>query len=133
MAATARKSAIDRVKVAQDDLEAANRQLAELTEQRNAALLKDETTTAIKLGIEIANLKLEARAHEDKIQLLREEAAREEKARREAERTALVGKIEAKIDQRDKAMQEVAAAIKQLAAASERAIELNREIISSWT
>src|SRR5262249_55303729 len=73
------------------------------------------------------------RAHEDKIGLLREEAAREEKARREEKRAALVGKIEAKIDQRDKALQEVATAIKQLATASERAIELNREVVSSWT
>jgi hypothetical protein len=136
MPAPARKpqAAADRIESTQAALEAANRQLAELTERRNQCLLKDEdTAAAIDLGIKIANLKNAARAHEDRIQLLREQAAEEERARKAKDREANISKIEAKIDLRDKAMDDVAAAIKQLATASEKAISLGREVISSWT
>jgi hypothetical protein len=134
MAAPARKqTSPERLAAAQAELEQANARLAELAEQRNAALLKDDTAGAIALGVEIANLKLAARAHEDKIKLLREQAAAEERARREREREAQIGKIEEKIEQRDAAMQEVAAAIKQLATASERAIKLGREVVAAWS
>jgi hypothetical protein len=139
MAAIARKpqlappSATGRIDAAQAALGEANRELAELTEKRNAALLKDDNAAAIELGVGIANLKLAARAHEDKIALLREQAAREEQARREKERETQIGKIEATIEQRDKAMDEVATAIKQLATASERAIKLSREVVAAWT
>jgi hypothetical protein len=133
MAAPARKSATGRIDAAQAALEQTNRELAELTEKRNAALLRDDNAAAIELGVQIANLKLAARAHEDKIGLLREEVAREEQARREKEREAQIGRIEAKLVQRDKAMNEVAAAIKQLASASEQAIKLSREIASAWS
>jgi hypothetical protein len=135
MAALARKpqSPTERLAAAQAELEQANARLAELAEQRNAALLKDDNAGAIAFGVEISNLKLAARAHEDKIKLLREQAVEEERARREREREAQIGKIEEKIEQRDQAMQEVAAAIKQLAAASERAIKLGREVVPVWS
>jgi hypothetical protein len=133
MPAPARKSAASRIEAAQAAFTEANDRLAELTEQRDAALLADDTAAAMKLGVEIANRTLEARAYGDKIRLLREEAAREEQARKEKERAASIEKIEAKLDQRDKAMDEVAAAIKQLAAASERAINLSREVVTAWT
>src|SRR6516225_5150085 len=89
MPAPARKpqAAADRIESTQAALEAANRQLAELTERRNQCLLKDEdTAAAIDLGIKIANLKNAARAHEDRIQLLREQAAEEERARKAKDR-----------------------------------------------
>jgi hypothetical protein len=121
-----------RLEVAQSALEQANRDLASLHEQRNSELLRDNNAAAIELGIKIANVALAARAHEDKIGLLREAAAREEQALREKECEAQIGRIEKKIDQRDKVMEEVAAAIKQLATASERAINLDREIVAQW-
>jgi hypothetical protein len=135
MAASARKqqSSTERLAGAQAALEQANRDLAELSGKRNAALLQDNTAAAIALGAEIANLKLAACAHEDKISLLRAEAEREEQARRAKERAALIGRIEAKIEQRDEAMAAVAAAIERLAAASERAINLSREVIAAWS
>jgi hypothetical protein len=133
MAAPARKqTSPERLAAAQAAIEEANRKLAELDRQRNAALLRDDNVVAIELGVEIANLKLAARAHEDKIKLLREQAAEEERSRRAKEREAEIGKIEAKLDQRDQAMQEVVAAIKQLAVASERATKLGREIVAAW-
>jgi hypothetical protein len=138
MAVAARKqsapsSATSRIEAAQAALEESNRKLAELNEQRNAALLRDDNAAAVQFGIEIANLKLSARAEEDRIALLREQATREEQERRAQERAVLIEKIEAKIALRDKELEEVAAAIKQLAAASERAINLSREIVNEWT
>jgi hypothetical protein len=127
-------SATDRLAAAQAALAQATARIAELTEQRNASLLaSDDDTTAIKLGAEIDALRQAARAHADKIELLKVEVAAAERARREEEREALIGRIEAKIKQRDAALEGAATAIKQLANASERAIKLNSEIVAQWT
>jgi hypothetical protein len=116
-------------KTATGRLEAAQQAI----ERRNQCLLRDNDTEAAKLGTEIENLQRLAHGHRDKINLLREEAQREEQARRVKERAALIGRIEVKLDLRDRAMQEVAAAIKQLATASEKAIKINREIVAAWS
>jgi hypothetical protein len=126
-------SATDRIASAQAELQQANARLAELTEQRNAALLKDDNATAISLGVEATNLRLTTRAIEDKITLLREQAAREDQERRAQERERVIEGIEKKIAQRDRAIYDVAAAIKQLAVASEKAIKLGRDVIAAWT
>jgi hypothetical protein len=140
MAATARKpeptppSATDRLASTQAALAQATARIAELDEQRNASLLaSDDDTTAIKLGSEIDALHQAARAHSDKIKLLREEVAKEEQERRAQAKADLIEKIEKKIAQRDAAMEGVAAAVAQLTKASERAITLGREIIAAWT
>jgi hypothetical protein len=127
-------SASDRLASTQTALAQATARIAELTEQRNKALLaSDDDATAIKLGSEIDALRQAARAHGDKIALLKEQAAEEERARRAREREALIEKIEKKIAQRDAVMEGAASAIKQLANASERAMTLGREIIDAWT
>jgi hypothetical protein len=131
--APAPPSATDRLAAAQAALADTTSKIAELDQQYNESLLADDNAGAVKLGIEITNLKLEARAHARKCELVKEKAAEEERARKAAEKAALVEKIEAKIAQRDGAMEGVAAAIKQLVSASERAIELGREIIDAWT
>jgi hypothetical protein len=66
-----------RAEQAAAELEQTNARLAELNEQRNAALLRDDNADAIALGGEIASLTLSARAFEDKITLLRAQDARE--------------------------------------------------------
>jgi hypothetical protein len=126
-------SATDRLTSVRAALDATTRKISELDQARNERLLADDNEGAIKLGIEIASLRLSARADVDKIALLREKAAEEDKARRAQEREALIQKIEVKIELRDRAMNEVAAAIKTLAAASERAINIGREVIEAWT
>jgi hypothetical protein len=126
-------SASSRIEGAQAELQQANARLAELNEQRNAALLKDDNATAIALGIEATNLRLTTRAIEDKITLLREQAAREDQERRAQERERVIEGIEKKIEKRDAAMADVAAAIKQLAVASEKAIKLGRDVVNEWT
>jgi hypothetical protein len=106
MAVTLRKpqpapsSATDRLAAAQAALEEANRKLAELNEQRNAALLKDDDQEAIRLGSEIDALQQAAKAHEDKVRLLREAVAEEERERRVRERKGLIKRIQDKLDRR---------------------------------
>jgi hypothetical protein len=127
------RTATGRLEAAQAAIEEANRKLAELNERRNQCLLRDNDTEAAKLSTEIENLQRLVQGHHDKINLLRDEAQREEQARRVKERSALIGRIEVKLDLRDRAMQEVAAAIKQLATASEKAIKINRDIVAAWS
>jgi hypothetical protein len=126
------KTATGRLEAAQAALADATRQIGELGEKRNAALLKDADADAAKFAGEIENLQRLAHGYQDKIALLQEAAAEEERARKVKEHAALIGRIEAKIEQRNKAMEEVATAIKQLATASEQAIRLGREVIAAW-
>jgi hypothetical protein len=127
------RTATGRLEAAQAAIEEANHKLAELNERRNQCLLRDNDTEAAKLSTEIENLQRLVHGHRDKINLLRDEAQREEQARRVKERAALIGRIEVKLDLRDRAMTDVAAAIKQLATASEKAIKINREIVAAWS
>jgi hypothetical protein len=133
MAAAARKSAADRIESAQAQLEQANREIAELTERRNQCLLKDDdTVAAIDLGIKIANLKNAARAHEDRIQLLRKEAAEEEQARKAKEKAVLIERVEKLFAQRDAAAAELATAVKQSDAAFRKMLDIGQAIITAW-
>src|SRR6516164_2209310 len=127
------RSATKRLELAQAAIEEATRKLAELNAQRNQCLLKDSNTEAIRLQIQIDALNQEIRAHRDKIELLKAEAEREVNEKRAREREVQIKAIESKIAERDKAMDDVAAAIKQLATAAERAINLGREIVGLWS
>jgi hypothetical protein len=138
MPAPARKepaptSATDRLDAARGDHTAASSKLNELETARATALLADEDDRAAALDAQIEQQKRLVRVFHDKINLLQEQAAAEEQARRAQEKAALIERIEAKIEKRDAAMQEVAAAIKQLAVASEKAIKLSRDITAAWT
>jgi hypothetical protein len=132
MAEPAPPSAMDRLTATQAALAETDSKIAELDQQRNQCLLQDDNAGAIELGIKITGLKLEVRAHEDKLNLLRSLAEKEAAERRAQEREAVIQNIEGKVDARDKVMGEVARAIKQLAAAAEKAININREIIAGW-
>jgi hypothetical protein len=127
------RSATKRLEFAQAAIEEAIRKLGELNAQRNQCLLKDSTAEAIQLQIQIDALNQEVRAHRDKIELLKAEAEREANEKRAREREGQIKAIESKIAERDKAMDDVASAIKRLAAAAERAINLGREIVAGWS
>jgi hypothetical protein len=137
MAVVARKqtppSAASRIEAAQAALEETNRKLAELNEQRNAALLRDDNGAAVAFGIELANLRLAARADEDKIGLLREAAAREEQARRAKEKEALIGKIEKLLAGRDAAGRELADAVAAADRAFRKLIDIGVEVQNMWS
>jgi hypothetical protein len=130
---SAAPSATDRISAAARALEEANRKLVELNEQRNQCLLKDDNAGAIELGIAIANLKLSARAEEDRIALLRERAAEEERARKAKEKEALVGKIEKKLAGRDAAGKELASALAAADRAFRKLIDIGAEVQALWS
>jgi hypothetical protein len=103
-----------------------------LHEQRNTELLKDNNAGAIELGVRIANLKLAARAHEDKIGLLREAAEKEAAERRTREREGLIRQIESKLAVRDSAGKELADAVAKADRAFRRLIDIGAEIQNLW-
>jgi hypothetical protein len=127
------KLATNRLEAARADHAAAGSKLSELETARAAALLADDDTKAARLDGEIEQQRRLVRGFGDKIGLLQTEAEKEVTEKRLREQAALIGRIESKIEQRNKAMEEVAAAIKQLASATERAISLGREIVGSWS
>jgi hypothetical protein len=105
------RTATNRLEAAQAAIEETNRKLAELTERRNAALLRDADAEAIRLGTEIDTLHQAAKTHEDKIRLLRAAAAEEERERKVKEREGLIKRIEAKFAERDVHSQRLADAV----------------------
>jgi hypothetical protein len=107
------KTATGRLEAATTALAEAQRQISELIEKRNAALLKDDDATAIKLGAEIDTLHQAAKAHEDKIRLLRAVAEQEATGRRVREREGQIKRIETKLAARDQAANELSGAIKK--------------------
>jgi hypothetical protein len=138
MAVTLRKqqpaspSATSRIETAQSRLEETNRKLAQLHEQRNAALLRDDNGAAVAFGIEIANLKLAARADEDKISLLREAAAREAREREARERGARIEKIEKRLAERDAVGRELVEAVAAADRAFRQLIDIGHSVQSAW-
>jgi hypothetical protein len=126
-------SATSRIETTQAALEQANAKLAELNEQRNAALLRDDNGAAVAFGIEITNLKLTARAHEDKITLLREAAVEGERERKVKEKAALIERIEKKLAGRDSAGAELADAIAKADKAYRKLIDIGLEVTAAWS
>jgi hypothetical protein len=126
-------SATSRIETAQAALEQSNREIVELTEKRNAALLRDDNVAAMEFGIELTNIKLAARAHEDKIALLCEQAAREEQARRAKEKVALIERIEKKLAGRDAAGKELAEAVAAADRAFRKLIDIGVEVQALWS
>jgi hypothetical protein len=128
----AKPTTTDRLSAARAELDAINRQRAELAGKRNAALLADDDRIAVKLASQIDDLRSLARGHEDKIKLLENEAARELAERQVKEQAALIGRIEKKIAERDRAGADATAAIKALDDAFRRLIDVGRDIRAGW-
>jgi hypothetical protein len=129
---TAPPSASSRLEVAQSALEEANAKLAELNEQRNACLLKDDIAGAIEFGARSATLKLTVEAHADRIAQLRQKAAEEEHARKVAEKKELIERVEKMLADRDTAAAELAAAIKQADGAFRKVLDHGQAVIAAW-
>jgi hypothetical protein len=128
----AKPTAQNRLALTQAELEATNRQLAELEGKRNAALLKDDDQTAAKLLGEIERLQRLARGHRDKIKLLTAEAEREAVERRVKEKSALISRIERKLAERDQAGAELSDLVTKADGAFRRLIDIGTEIRTCW-
>jgi hypothetical protein len=137
MAAQARKepappSASDRLASAQAALADVNRRISELVEQRGKLLLDDNDSEAIRLGSEIDALHQAAKAHEDKIRLLRAAAEQEAAERRAREREGLVTRIEDKLAARDAVGRELQDAVAAADRAFRKLIDLGNEAQQLW-
>jgi hypothetical protein len=138
MAAPARKepapaSASDRLTTTQVALEETNRKIGELDAQRNECLLADNNEGAIKVGIELAGLKLAAGAHADKIQLLRSLVEKEAAERRGQERERVIEGIEDKLAARAAVGRELADSVAAAERAFRKLIDIGNEIQNSWS
>jgi hypothetical protein len=127
------RSATNRLETARADHAATSSKLNELESARAAALLADQDGEAANLAADIEQHRRLLLGFQDKAKLLQEQVEKEAQARRAKEQAALIERIEKKLEQRDEAMKDVAGAIKQLATASERAINLSREVIAAWS
>jgi hypothetical protein len=128
----AKPTIADRLSAARGEFDATNRQRMELEAKRNAALIADDDRTATKLAGQLDELRLLARGHEDKIKLLEAAAEEEANARRVKEKAALIGRIEARLAERNKVAAELAEMLPQANNLFRRLLELNRAIDSSW-
>ena len=90
------RSATNRPEAAQAAIGEANRKLAELVQRRNEALLRDRDSDAAALALEIQEAQRLVQGHSDKIPLLKQAAADEERERKVREREGLIKRIEAK-------------------------------------
>jgi hypothetical protein len=131
--ASRKQSASARLDAARSQLAATEQRIGEVEKARADAILADADDSARKLDIELEALRRDSRIQHDRVGLLETEAAKEAEEKRLREQAALIRRIEVKIEQRDKVMGEVADAIQQLAAASERAMKLGREVAAMWS
>jgi hypothetical protein len=126
------RTATGRLETAQQAIEDANHKLAELNERRNQCLLRDNDTEAAKLSTEIEDLQRLAHGHRDKIRLLQEAVAEEERARKVKEKSDLIGRVEKLLAKRDAAAGKLAAAIKQSDDAFREMIDHGQAVIAAW-
>jgi hypothetical protein len=128
----AKPTTANRFDAARGELEAANRQLAELEAARNRALLADDDKVAAKLAGQIDDLHRLIRGHRDKIDLLEAEAERETNERRAKERAGLIERVEHKLGERAQAVAELQAAIAKADQLLQTIVEQSRAIDAAW-
>ena len=130
-----RTQTVHRAEAAAAALAEVTRQLSELRTRRDSALLADDDTTAIALGIELDGLSQKGRALEDKIVLLKAAAEQEANEKRLREREAQNKRIDALFDLRGEDIAKLAALEKQRVTVWRRVLDTNRKIAAahSWT
>jgi hypothetical protein len=129
---SASSSATDRLEAATGALADVNRRISEAVEKRNQCLLKDDDQEAIRLGAEIDALHQAAKAHEDKIRLLRAAAEQEAAERRAREREGLIVRIEDKLAARDAVGRELQDAVAAADKAFRKLIDIGAEVTAVW-
>jgi hypothetical protein len=132
MASSRKLPASARLDAARNELATTEHRIIEVEKARADAILADADDSARELDVRLETLQRDLRIQRDRVGLLEGEAAKEAEEKRRREQAARIGRIEAKKRQQDKALLEACEAIKVLAAASEKAIRLGREIVEAW-
>jgi hypothetical protein len=122
-------SALARAKVV---LAETQNKLAALALERNTALLRGTDADVAKVDAEVEATEKLLRTHSDRVKLLEVEAEKEEAARRAKEHAALIGRVEAKLAERDRAIAELAGCAAAADAALLKVFALNRAILAAW-
>jgi hypothetical protein len=126
------KTPTGRLEQATADHASATAKLNELETARATALLADDDTKAARLDGEIEQQRRLMRGFGDKINLLQEAAAEEERQRKVKERQGLIDRIEVKLQLRDRAGAELAEAVAKADAAFRKMIDIGLEIQAAW-
>jgi hypothetical protein len=122
-------NALDRAKVV---LAETQNKIAALALERNTALLRGTDADVAKVDAEVDATEKLLRTHGDRIKLLEAEAEKEEAARRAKEHEALIGRVEAKLAERNKISEELASHVAAADAALLRLFAVNRQILAAW-
>jgi chromosome segregation ATPase len=127
-----RSTVADHLERAREALAETNRQLAELGERREAALLSDDDGEIEPIDRELDHLERVARTQADRVRLLERQAANEDAARQSKRRQEHIARIEQQLAEADKIAGEVQRAAGQYAASFRRLVDLRREIAAAW-
>jgi hypothetical protein len=129
------RTATTRLGAAEVALEQANARLVELRERRIQLLLQDKDAEAAQIAGEIQEHERLARGHEDKIALLKTQAAQEAVERRAKENEAQNKRIDALFNSRDEDIAKLAALEEQRVTVWRRVLDTNRKIVAAhnWT
>jgi hypothetical protein len=127
-------SATDRLAAAEAAIQEGNARLAELSQRRNEALLRDRDSEAAALALEIQESQRLVQGHSDKVGLLRAEVEREANEKRVRESEVQNKQIDALFDSRDEDIAKLAALEKQRVTVWRRVLATNRKIAAahSW-
>jgi hypothetical protein len=122
-------NALDRAKVV---LAETRVKLGELAVQRNAALLRGTDADVAKVDAAVEATEKLLRTHTDRVRLLEGEAEKEAAERRAKEHAALIGRVEAKLAERNRAVAKLADCVAAADAALVEVFALNRAILAAW-
>jgi hypothetical protein len=127
-------SAKTQLKKAHDAQAAIVAQIADKEAARNAALLAGAEAAAVaKIDDEIAALHHAERTEADRIKLLEQEAEREEGLARAKRRAELIGRVKARIAERDQAGAELEKKLGEAVKLFRRAHEIGLEAAAMWS
>jgi hypothetical protein len=130
--ASRRNGAGSALQHAQSALQETAEQLKALTARRREVLLAgtDDEVAAVDAEIEAAQ-RLQ-RTRTDRVSVLLEQAEQEAAARRAKEHEALIGRVEAKLAERESAVAKLAGLVAAADAALVEVFALNRAILAAW-
>jgi hypothetical protein len=121
------------LQVAQITLQEIQARIAEVTSQRDAALLAGEPATAIrKFYNELVEQRHIEQTEADRIRLLEAEVERQRIERQAREKASLIGRVEAKFKARSDAAAELEQAIKTADRAFRKIVDLSVECDAAW-
>jgi hypothetical protein len=127
-----RNTAANSLAAAQEALQETAEQLKALTARRREVLLAgtDDEVGAVDAEIEAAQRTQRTRT--DRVSVLIEAAEQEAVARRAKEHAALIGRVEAKLAERDRIAAELASHVAAADAALLKLFAVNRQILAAW-